>query len=61
MAHFAVIEDGVVTNVILADTLEIAKMVTANKTCIEVPFEPNSPTIGWTHDGENFINPSLVE
>jgi hypothetical protein len=59
MAHYAVIEDSVVTNVIIADTLEIAQMVTNNKLCVEIEFLPNSPTLGWKYDGTNFSVPEI--
>ena len=56
MANFAVIEEGVVTNVILADTLEVAQEVTG-KTCVE--YTEDSPAgIGWTYDGTKFIAPT---
>jgi len=59
MAYFAVIEDGVVINTILAETLEIAETVTT-KTCVE--FEPiaGSAGIGWGYNGTNFISPTPV-
>jgi hypothetical protein len=57
MAHFAVIENGVVINTIIAETLDIAETVT-NKVCVE--FEPiaGSAGIGWTYDGTNFAKPT---
>ena len=56
MANFAVIEDGVVTNVILADSLAIAQEVTG-KTCVEYTNE--SPAgIGWSYDGSTFTAPA---
>jgi hypothetical protein len=56
MALFAVIEEGIVTNVIIADTKEIAEQVTA-KTCVEFENTPDQPSIGWAYDGTNFIQP----
>jgi hypothetical protein len=58
MANFAVIKDGVVDNVIVADTKEIAEQVTG-LTCVEYT-EENPAGIGWTYDGVNFIAP-IVE
>lgn len=55
MAYFAVIENNVVENVIVADSLEIAQSVTG-KLCIEYTME-NPTGIGWTWDGERFIKP----
>ena len=57
MALFAVIEDGVVTNVIIADTKEIAEQVT-KQTCIEFQDTPNAPSIGFNYDGDKFIQPT---
>ena len=55
MANFAEIQDGVVTNVIVADTKEIAELVTG-QICVEYT-DSNSPNIGWTYDGTKFIAP----
>ncbi len=56
--NFAVIHNDIVTNLIVADSLEIAQEVT-NTTCVE--YDNNlllSP--GWTYDGINFLEP-IVE
>ena len=55
MANFAVIDSGVVTNVIVADTKEIAELVT-NLTCVEYT-DSNPAGIGWIYDGTKFIAP----
>jgi predicted type IV restriction endonuclease len=55
MSNFAVIEDGVVVNIIVADTLSIAQEVT-NSTCIEYT-EKNPVRIGWIWDNKKFIAP----
>ena len=48
MATFAIIENNIVTNTILADTLEDAQLIT-NSTCVE--FTETTPAgIGWTYD-----------
>ena len=60
MANYAVIKDGVVDNVIVADTQEIAEMVTG-LTCVEVSNEPGSPGIGWTYDGAEFAAPVVED
>lgn len=55
MAIFAVIKDGIVTNVIVADSKEIAEDVTG-LTCIEYDQDSsNAAHIGYTYDGTNFI------
>jgi len=56
MAHFAVIEEGVVTNTIIADSLEIAKKATG-KVCVEHEFVAGGVQIGWTYDGTEFAQP----
>ena len=58
MANYAVIKDGVVNNVIVADTKEIAETVTG-LTCIEYENVPGAPGIGWTYDGTNFSAPVI--
>jgi len=58
MANYAVIKDGIVNNVIVADTKEIAETVTG-LTCVEIEYVPGSPGIGWTYDGTNFSAPVI--
>lgn len=58
MATFAEIQNGVVTNVIVADTKEIAELVTG-LTCVEYT-DSNPAGIGWTYDGAEFTAP-IVE
>jgi hypothetical protein len=57
MANFAVLDNNLVVNVIVADTLEIAEEVTA-KTCTELI---GSAGIGWTFDGASFVKPLVEE
>lgn len=59
MATYAVVENNLVTNIIVADTLEIAEKVTG-KTCVEYDDE-NFAGIGWTYDGESFTPPAIEE
>lgn len=56
MANFAVIEDGKVTNTILADSKAIAEEVTG-KTCVEFTNE-NPAVIGLGYDGTTFEQPA---
>lgn len=58
MTKYAVIKENIVDNLIIANTLEDAELVT-NANCIEYTDE-NPACIGWTWDGTNFI-PPLVE
>lgn len=57
MATFAVIEEGKVINVIIADNQEIAELVT-QKTCVEYT-ETKPAGIGWTYDGKKFNEPVI--
>lgn len=53
MAKFAIVQNNLVTNIIVADTKEIAEQVT-NATCIEFSIQ-NPAGIGWTWDGTEFV------
>jgi hypothetical protein len=55
MANFAVIDNQLVENIIVADSKAIAEEVTG-KTCIEYADEI-AVHIGGTWDGTNFIAP----
>ena len=55
--NYAVIENDTVVNVIVADTVKIAKDVTG-KECIECD---GSFWIGWTRDGKNWIAPQVID
>lgn len=55
MATFAVIENNTVTNVVVAETKEIAETITG-LTCIEYT-EENPAGIGWGYNGVNFVEP----
>ena len=55
MATFAVIENNIVTNTILAETLADAELG-SGKTCVEYT-ELNPASIGWTYDGTTFTAP----
>jgi hypothetical protein len=57
MATFAVINNGVVQNCIVADSLAIAEAVTGF-VCIEYTAE-NVAEIGYLYENETFINPNL--
>lgn len=59
MANFAVIENGIVTNTIVADSKAIAEEVTG-KTCVEYTFS-NPACIGLGYDGTTFEQPAPIE
>jgi hypothetical protein len=56
--NYAVIENGIVINTILAETQTIAQEVTG-LTCVEYTDE-NPAGIGYTYDGTNFIAPDIT-
>jgi hypothetical protein len=60
MANYAVIKDGIVDNVIVADTQAIAEAVTG-LTCVEIEHVPGAPGIGWSYDGAEFTAPITEE
>jgi hypothetical protein len=60
MPNYAVVSGNTVTNIIVADTKEIAKEAT-NATCVE--YTVNNPaSIGWVYDevSETFTNPEAL-
>jgi hypothetical protein len=52
MKKFAIIEENIVTNIIICDSKELAEQIT-EKVCIEITDQPAD--IGGTYDGTNFI------
>jgi hypothetical protein len=58
MRTFAVIENGIVTNVIVGVEDEV---VVANPTKYIEYTALNPAGIGWTYDGTNFIAPPVEE
>jgi len=58
MADFAIVENGIVVNTILADSKAIAEEVTG-KTCIEYTLD-NPACIGLGYDGNVFEQPQPV-
>jgi hypothetical protein len=54
MANYAVIQNNLVINVIVAETLEIAQTVTGLQ-CIDIT--DTGTGIGWSYDGTNFSAP----
>lgn len=58
--QFAVIENDIVVNTILAPSLEVAKLVTGGKECVE--YTNDSPAvIGLGYKDGVFEQPPLVE
>lgn len=59
MANFAVIEEGIVTNILVADSLEIAQDVTG-KVCVEYTSE-NPAKMGLGYADGVFEQPVIEE
>ena len=59
MSTFAIINEGVVENCIVADSLEIAETI-SGKTCVESTLE-NPASIGFTYADGIFTNPNAPE
>jgi hypothetical protein len=59
MANYAVINDNIVENIIVADTKEIAEQVTG-KECIEYT-DSNPVGIDWTYSDGVFTAPVVEE
>ena len=58
MANFYTVADGVVNNILVAETLSDAEKGTGT-TCY--PYtEDNAPAIGWEFDGTTFVVPTPV-
>lgn len=55
MTNFAVIENGIVTNTIVAESKAVAEEVTG-KTCVEYT-DSNAACIGLGYDGTTFEQP----
>ena len=56
MANYAIIENDVVTNVIVAESKEIAEEVTG----LEAIETTGQPWVGWTRVDGEFIDPTPV-
>ena len=58
MANYAVIKDNVVSNIIVAESKEIAESVTG-LTCVETDPSVFGLSVGWTYNGTNFSAPEV--
>ena len=58
MPNYGVIENDVITNVIVAETKEIAETVT-QLVCVEIPHYDVG--VGWTYRGGRFSAPVVEE
>ena len=62
MAYFALVVDGIVDNIIVADTLEIAKAVGAGATAVQYSYEDKKqPHIGLSwNNKDGFEQPEPI-
>lgn len=65
MKRYALISEGVVTDLIVAEDMEGLQKVNPKYfgqfAILEVSGEPGSPGIGWLHDGKEFAPPPSPE
>jgi hypothetical protein len=60
MGLFAIIEDDVVINTIVGESLEEVKELYPKLLCVEYTYE-SPAAIGYLYDGLVFRNPSVVD
>ena len=60
MKNYAVVENGIVINITVAESLEIAESTTG-QTCIEYEYDLTNPVIGLGYDGTDFEQPEVEE
>lgn len=58
MANFAIVENGLVTNIVLAQDLSTAQECNPGKSCVECT-DANPAAIGWAYDGNAFTAPAV--
>lgn len=59
MRQYAVVNGEIIDNLIVADNLQAAELITG-QTCIEYNQEELRLTTSWKWDGNNFIDPDAV-
>jgi hypothetical protein len=57
MSEYALIQDGIVTNTIIADESFVASIADKFDDVIEIVELHPRPSIGWGFTGESFIDP----
>jgi len=57
MNNYALIKDGLVVNVIVADEGFLPLIASDYDAIIQVSLEPGSPCIGWSYNGRKFAPP----
>lgn len=59
MRKFAVLNDNLVSNIIIANSLSVAEQITAS-TCIEI-LGDTAVDIGYKYLDDQFVNPTELE
>lgn len=58
---YAVIDDGVVVNTIVADDGFAALIAREHQAVLEITNLAPTPSIGWGYDNQQFLNPYLPD
>lgn len=58
---YALIKDGKVENMIVADEAFISKIQAQWEHCVRVDNLDVQPSIGWDFDGSDFSDPALIQ
>jgi hypothetical protein len=58
--YYLIIDNGVVVNIIVADSTFAAAITPQHQYVVATANTPGSPGIGWTYDGTNFAPPVIV-
>jgi len=56
MGNYAVIQNNIVSNIIVAESKEIAENATGFN-CVEVDSSTFEVSVGWSYDGTDFTAP----
>ena len=59
MADYAILNNNLVSNIIVADTKEIALEVSPLGTTVVESTNDNPAGVGWIYDGSRFIDPRM--
>lgn len=58
---YALIKNGIIQNVIVADSDVAAQYVGDYDYVVQIPDSPGSPFIGWSYDGSSFTPPAAEQ
>lgn len=57
MKIYALIDNGIIVNVVVWDGISQWSPPSDDHLVIEIPSVPGSPGVGWSYDGTNFSPP----